>query len=304
MGKYKSILVIGNGFDLDLNLKTKYSDFAKSTEWKELFSKEDAIRKMPLLQYLYGKSFVDNWYDIEKALFEYAQIKADGSYVHENIHDKEGYELISKTFGRYLKQHVLSRNHPIHNTIAGKLLSKICSTNSYSNCKIYSFNYTPIDFYGSMIGCLHLPEIEYIHGNIDDNSFILGIENVDIHCIAPGYSFLFKSNNINYKSTSLITDITDTEEIIIFGLSLSDFDISYFKDFFYSLSRKCDKQRYLTFITYDEDSKNKILDNIRKSYISVISVFQHSVIRFILTSHMSNKESPNYHNFQELLHRI
>ena len=29
----KSILVIGNGFDLDLGLKTKYSDFAKSNYW-------------------------------------------------------------------------------------------------------------------------------------------------------------------------------------------------------------------------------------------------------------------------------
>lgn len=32
----KKILIIGNGFDIDLGLRTRYSDFAKSNIWEKL----------------------------------------------------------------------------------------------------------------------------------------------------------------------------------------------------------------------------------------------------------------------------
>lgn len=32
----KNVLIIGNGFDLDLGLPTRYSDFAKSEYWPKL----------------------------------------------------------------------------------------------------------------------------------------------------------------------------------------------------------------------------------------------------------------------------
>lgn len=39
MEPQKVVLVMGNGFDLDLGFKTKYSDFAKSKEWQEMYAK-------------------------------------------------------------------------------------------------------------------------------------------------------------------------------------------------------------------------------------------------------------------------
>lgn len=32
----KKLLILGNGFDIDLGMKTKYSDFAKSHYWDDL----------------------------------------------------------------------------------------------------------------------------------------------------------------------------------------------------------------------------------------------------------------------------
>ena len=32
--KKKKVFIIGNGFDLDLGWKTRYSDFAKSSFWR------------------------------------------------------------------------------------------------------------------------------------------------------------------------------------------------------------------------------------------------------------------------------
>lgn len=31
------VLILGNGFDLDLGMKTRYSDFANSDIWKQSF---------------------------------------------------------------------------------------------------------------------------------------------------------------------------------------------------------------------------------------------------------------------------
>ena len=37
-GYGKGVLIIGNGFDIDLGLKSRYSDFAKSQLWIDLRS--------------------------------------------------------------------------------------------------------------------------------------------------------------------------------------------------------------------------------------------------------------------------
>ena len=121
----KKVLVVGNGFDLDLKLKTRYLDFAKSDEWKELYSQETMVKQSPLLQFLYGKSFIDKWYDIERALYEYSLIKSDGTYPTEVEKDRKGYHAICDSLCKYLKNHVYNSSHPISDTAAGQLLTKI-----------------------------------------------------------------------------------------------------------------------------------------------------------------------------------
>lgn len=37
---YNNILILGNGFDLDLGLPTKYSDFANSEYWPKVKKKK------------------------------------------------------------------------------------------------------------------------------------------------------------------------------------------------------------------------------------------------------------------------
>ena len=52
---HKNIFVIGNGFDLDLGLSTKFSDFAKSSFWPKQGGK--AIPNLGL--YLETKAFLN-----------------------------------------------------------------------------------------------------------------------------------------------------------------------------------------------------------------------------------------------------
>ena len=66
------VLVLGNGFDLDLGLKTSYRDF-----WESEFCPKDY--PAPLIRYLNGH-FQDNldsvrWYDLENELHNYGMMK-------------------------------------------------------------------------------------------------------------------------------------------------------------------------------------------------------------------------------------
>ena len=68
----KIVLILGNGFDLDLGLKTSYKDF-----WESDFCPKDY--PAPLIQHL-NKRWCDDleavrWYDLENELLVYAQIE-------------------------------------------------------------------------------------------------------------------------------------------------------------------------------------------------------------------------------------
>ena len=301
----KTVLVVGNGFDLDLKLKTRYSDFAESKEWNDLYSQTEIVKKTPLLQYLYGKRFIDQWFDIEKALYDYGVIKIDGSYAHSIENDKEGYRMICDAFRDYLKKHVYNQSHSIDDTAAGRLLKSICNLNNYIDNRIYSFNYTPINLYMKVLGSETCnPQISYIHGDIVTDSVILGIEDVDIKKLSPGYSFLYKSNNINYKPSDFASDIVAAKNVVIFGHSLNLMDFGYFKEYFKVLLTNSDKKRCLTIITKDILSRISLLDNLRIAGISVVDMFAHTNVKIILTDDIGNKSTESDEIFCKLLKNI
>ena len=63
-----NVLILGNGFDLDVNYKTRYSDFAKNVRLCWPF--DDA--KDGLGGYLQERAKTDTWLDLESALLDYA----------------------------------------------------------------------------------------------------------------------------------------------------------------------------------------------------------------------------------------
>lgn len=75
------IIVIGNGFDLSLGLKTSYKDFIQSENFNLLVEKENT-----LALYLDKKKEINNWVDIEKELTNYSkQIKDDKKTVKDDF---------------------------------------------------------------------------------------------------------------------------------------------------------------------------------------------------------------------------
>ncbi len=74
----KVVVILGNGFNLDLGLKTSYSDFAESDFWQNLMDNNGHSLDDPrLLGFLNNKYEVEKWIDIEVALLEYALQKTE-----------------------------------------------------------------------------------------------------------------------------------------------------------------------------------------------------------------------------------
>ena len=62
-----TIVVIGNGFDLNLGLPTSYQDFIKSPQFQRLLQTDNH-----LYTYLKDKYHLQNWVDIENELQKYS----------------------------------------------------------------------------------------------------------------------------------------------------------------------------------------------------------------------------------------
>ena len=61
----KRLLIIGNGFDLDLGRNTRFSDFAKSDFWPKNL-------KSQLYRYLSQKSQIEKWFDLNVGIIPIA----------------------------------------------------------------------------------------------------------------------------------------------------------------------------------------------------------------------------------------
>ena len=319
--KYKNLLIIGNGFDLNLGLKSTYRDFAESCLFKRMYvkrQKEKRSKNNPtpsLIDYLYGKKFFERWYDIEAALLEYVSRKPDRSFVNNVNEDKEDYRLVCTTLVEYLASLLNPHNHAklsqiMDSSAAAKVLLKFRGKQNI----VYSFNYTPITMIADLVFANLKSEVVKVHGEIEedsifkdrlkDNSIILGIETNNLNDIAPGYSFLLKSNNPSYKSTNMAYDLLCTKNVIFFGHSLNQMDFGYFESYFKLLSTNADTRRKLTLITKDENSRVTILDNLRKSGISVRDLFAHTQVDIILTDDIDKEESESNSNFNDLLEKL
>lgn len=299
----KAVLVIGNGFDMDLKLKTKYSDFVKSKEWETAYNENAGKSKYySLLKYLNDRKETEKWFDIEQDLLEYAHIKTRDVWHHDIKTDIREYKIVCETLSKYLKNHINAQSQDIADKRAIKLLKGFHSDNTAM--KIYSFNFTSLELISRVAGILHIKSPNYIHGNVKDNTQILGINTTSFGEIMPEYSFLIKSNNSNYQSTDIESDMMRAKEVIIYGHSLNMIDSVYFDDYMRELSSGKDISRRLTIITFDEASRLKILDNIRKLDVSVPKLYSYGHLEFILTKAMDNGNDTEKAKFDKLVERI
>lgn len=332
----KIVLILGNGFDLDLGLKTSYKDF-----WESEFCPRDY--PAPLIHHL-NQRWPDNldavkWYDLENELLNYYKglhnlkdgediltedekdflkdfssygfachwyddkidllqslvdkgvllyrdrpIPAIGEHLKEDAlkspiwRDRKALEIIKEGLYKYLKS--IEKPIPESLSVSFHLLLSISKCiDAGDTVSIYTFNYTRVQMRGYSLKDV---PVYYMHGSCEDGKIIVGTR--DGTPIEPEYDFLQKVMDDSFNPPDIVSALSKTDEVIIFGHSLGENDRQYFEQFFSqqaSINNLTKKEIYI--FTRDAASKVEIkraLKSLTGDRLSVLmSINQPAIIR-------------------------
>lgn len=214
------LIIIGNGFDLNLGLKTAYCDFLESNYFAELLKE-----KNPFAEALKNKFNLNRWIDVEIELKEISQTYTTISASH--------FKQLCEKLMEYMSQMELPNS--FENTYAYKLISDECT----GDFVILDFNYT--DSVAQLLKktTLFFSTIESsiikMHGSVKEKAIIFGVE--DEAKLDSKHIYLQKSFHKNFKGINLTKHWGSVREIHIFGHSLGETDHPYFAKFFKAASQ-------------------------------------------------------------------
>lgn len=265
-------IIIGNGFDLDMGLPTKYSDFIEGPEWEELThtlktSPNDYLNHS-LINHLQYAAYKENWFDIEEEIRKFVLNHNECSDLE--IRDiKSEFDRLKKSLSNYLKR-VSQNKRKKTDRLSFQLLYQLQKC-TLRISEIY-FNYTsPGEFMPGPMFYEHCT-FTYVHGSLRNNDIVLGCDLQEGENVNRQLSFMYKYNQLN-KANHVARSILEATEIIFFGHSLNEMDFGYFREFFKVASASPNPIRHLTIITYDENSERNIKDNMRNQGINVSDLY-------------------------------
>lgn len=102
--EHNALLVIGNGFDLDLGLKASYKDFVNNElcDGEGRFPFVKGGHNGMLGEYIFRATNIDKWFDLENILAEFAcQSSIPSSVGIDSIRDD--YRSLKQALQQYLK---------------------------------------------------------------------------------------------------------------------------------------------------------------------------------------------------------
>jgi hypothetical protein len=255
----KTVVIIGNGFDLDLGLKTSYRDFVTSQECKML---QQGGRNY-LLSMIANKFHLLNWIDLEEELKQFA-IRHSPIALPRHRDFKAEFQDITKCLHKYLTriQESIKETGLREISCAAQLLKLMCEYPS--EFEIYNFNYTDLNVFAETLGYKGCLDCSNVHGKLEGGSIILGFED-DVHELRD-FHYMIKTFNSNYSTSHVRESLSKAREVIIFGHSLGKTDYPYFSEFFTtksSGSSETDVPTRISFVTSNEDSKLSIMKQLK-----------------------------------------
>ena len=252
------VYLFGNGFDLNLELKSRYSDYANSKYWP--FKKEKTSR---LGDFLNHKLDIETWFDLESSLGSYAQMVSRKEITKELLEqDYEDYQKILTSFDEYItwQQDVVV---PKKQCEAADIIRHFATDNSEPI--IYTFNYTDLNYLAKDITAYNKFEYQHVHGDSKNHSIILGFGDTTLN-IDPKYNFMRKSFNPKYNPPKVISHLLKAETVVFFGLSMGGIDYSYYDYFFRMISSPENSfgtpPKKVIIFAYNNDARMSILNNL------------------------------------------
>lgn len=299
----KKLLITGNGFDIDLGLRTRYSDFAQSKIWEKLMENTYSFDQ-DLLGALNTAKEKEAWFDIEKTMNDYVRaIRPE--YLTTDLVDKDKncFTEITSALTKYLKKEQKSRTLE-SNHYAAQVLRLIADVGGF---EYYTFNYTSLGDIANSCGIkIDSSRITHVHGSLDNDSIILGVLTDPANQIHEQYSFMYKDNSRFYMSNNMYEDFDKADDIIFFGHSINGMDFPYFKDFFIKQSGMGGeyKSKHITIFTYDDDSNQQIRNSIRNAQVDLTQLFRRNNISIIQTKQMYDDDRNELQKFEVFTKRL
>ena len=270
------VLVIGNGYDLNLGLESSFGHFfnsfcKKEDDWDYTKIRSNIWRLLLFFKYI---NHISNglikfekespkWMDVEGFISEVLNHQNIIPFIEDSINDKikhnqpsgkifcstkgdqlneiksyvqmrrddfgcdnayrllfEDLELFEHDFISYLDR-IVDYQYLIKSS---NLMSKL--SNNYQNTYVLSFNYTKLPD--------ELKGINQVHGSIEENKIIIGVDKTsilgnDINKLRFSKSWRQLSGLLN---SSKLPSKNDVDEIVVVGHSLGSQDYSYFHSLF------------------------------------------------------------------------
>lgn len=303
-------LIIGNGFDIDMGLPSRYSDFSDSPEFHDLARRMrnmyyEEERENSLVLQIQKASYNSNWFDIEEEIHKYV-------VNHQCFDDnmirmvRSEFDHLKKALANYLKR--ITANFTADKNKLSTYLYYRLRECPLTATEIY-FNYTSPQQYLKMPIQLEIFNggqhwFTFVHGSLRENDIVLGCDLQAGEEVNRQLSFMYKYNMLN-RANHVARNILEAKEIIFFGHSMNDMDFCYFREFFKEASASPKPIRHLTIITYDEESERTIKDNIRNQGISVTDLYSNLwTFDFIHTKNYYAGEKNDVDKFNGMMNRL
>lgn len=291
--KKQILVILGNGFDLDIGLKTSYKDFWKEKESELItfcFEINPSVKLNPPLTIYHQKEVANHWFDFEEIMRRYAsKTETRNESQYEKLSRVASYQGSSlegnKKYFEHLKQSLIKYlliqqdNHPNSQSQAALLLRKINQKCLFHRYICYNFNYTDINIFAKQLGYRSNIEVKHIHGNLKERNIIFGVGEDSLY---NGYEFLLKKNQ-GAKEVSFQEELLKADEVIIFGLAFGRNDIHYFIDFFKNIQNGLNRP-IITIYTYNEQEKENIKHRLAEHNIDLSILMSMKILKMISTN--------------------
>ena len=277
----KTLLVLGNGFDLDLRWKTSFNDFYVAKRQKfDLYNGLSYIADMVSGEY---------WYNLEGYLRKCLVDVKEDKVSELNLF----WQMCSNFFWEYLKEN-------INSFVTNRNSCAFSFLESISNSVIFTFNYTnPFEREGFIE-----PEIHYVHGELNraypGTQLQLGVDKrvMDDNDLTKDgkLEVMVKSRNSS-ETDNLLQGLKEAETIVFYGHSLSITDSDYFGLFFQYLIEGNFAPKNIYFVIYDRKGLQQLKENMKVYGIDFDKLlFSKNTISVVYTCEGNNSEK-----FQALL---
>ncbi|MCX7068526.1 MAG: AbiH family protein [Methylococcales bacterium] len=241
------VFVIGNGFDLNLGLKTSYQDFIASEHFQNHIGKAK-----PLFEHLNTKHELQKWVDIEHELGIFSNTLAH----YRDVVQSEYKELCASLL-EYIS--TLDFDRIDKGSAAYSLIKNEFNEETY----VINFNYThSIQSILKEIGMSDTvnDSVHHIHGSVSQKNIVFGVDDGIV--IYGKHSFLRKSTSHHYGEKNVDTILGNATELTFFGHSLGSTDHMYFKSLFSNYLIHGGGNKKLNFYYYDEAGWNELHEQL------------------------------------------